>query len=302
MPLSGPNHRQLNHPLLPVGSLLVAATLWGIFWYPLRLFEEAGLHGLWTTLLIYCGTLPMAVYLLRGRIGEISHAPGLLFLLAMSSGWCNMAFILAMLDGNVLRVLLLFYLAPLWTVVLGYLFLGEKPDKQGIMVVNVALIGALVMLWDPSIGMPLPRDNADWLALSAGFFFAVTNVCVRKLQQVSVPVKTVAAWVGSIIVTVIPISVLGYDLTVSGTPVYLALLYGALIMVVMTLAVQFGVTNMPVHRSAVILLFELVVGAVSAWALTHEQITIYEWAGGGLVVAAAYLSARTEVAEEEAIA
>lgn len=307
MPLTRPNHPGLNHlrqnpHLLPVGSLIIAATLWGLFWYPLRLFEDAGLHGLWTTLLMYVGTLPMALYLLRGRLQEFATAPGLLLLLAITSGWCNTSFILAMLDGNVLRVLLLFYLAPLWTVVMGYLFLGEKPDNKAILVVNVAMIGALVMLWDPSIGMPLPRDQADWLALSSGFTFAITNVCVRKLQQVSIPVKTVSAWLGSIVIAATLIGVLGTGLAVSGTPVYLALIYGALVMVVMTMAVQYGVTNMPVYRSAVILLFELVVGAVSSWLLTHEQITIYEWIGGGLVVGAAYLSASREVHEEEASA
>ena len=59
----------------------------------------------------------------------------------------------------------------------------------------------------------------------------------------------------------------------------------------MTLTVQYGVTHMPVHRSAVILLFEVVVGAVSSMLLTDELMTTREWLGGLLVMLAAYLSA-----------
>ena len=71
-----------------------------------------------------------------------------------------------------------------------------------------------------------------------------------------------------------------------------ALLFGLVIMVMMTLTVQYGVTHMPAHRSAVILLFEVVVGAVSAFLLTDEVMTNREWIGGAMVIAAAYFSAR----------
>ena len=81
-------------------------------------------------------------------------------------------------------------------------------------------------------------------------------------------------------------------------PIIDAPLLGAIValacggMVAMTLAVQYGVTHMPVHRSAVILLFEIVVGAVSAQLLTDETLLPREWLGGLLILAAAYLSAR----------
>ena len=61
--------------------------------------------------------------------------------------------------------------------------------------------------------------------------------------------------------------------------------------VVMTLLVQYGVTHMPVHRSGVILLFELVAGALSQQLLTDESLVPREWIGGVLVVAASLLIA-----------
>ena len=49
---------------------------------------------------------------------------------------------------------------------------------------------------------------------------------------------------------------------------------------------------MPVHRSAIILLFEIVVATVSTYLLTIERMSMREWLGGIAVIAAAYLSAR----------
>ena len=67
----------------------------------------------------------------------------------------------------------------------------------------------------------------------------------------------------------------------------------------MTLTVLYGVTHMPVHRSAVILLFELVVGAVSALLLTDEIVLYREWLGGFMIVTAAYMAAHIHAGDQD---
>lgn len=278
----------------PVASLFLAATLWGLFWYPLRRFEAHGLSGLWQSLFIYCGTLVAALPMLRGgRWRELGHHRGALLVLAVASGWCNTAFILAMLAGHVVRVLLLFYLSPVWATLLAVWLLGEHLTRIGVLVLLLAMAGALIMLWTPGMGWPWPREAADWLALSSGFAFALTNVMVRRLQGVSVRAKTVVAWLGVILTAGVLILLRGPALGPVAAPTWLAAFaFGAIVMVIMTVSVQYGVTHMPVHRSAIILLFELVVGAVSAQLLTDETVRLHEWAGGLFIVCAAYLSSR----------
>ena len=117
---------QQHTRLLPVASLLFAATMWGVFWIPLRWLEALGLGGVWVTLLIYTGTLIYAVPLIILHRREITQSPGLLIGIALSSGWCNTSFILALLEGEVVRVILLFYLSPVWATLLARLFLKEK--------------------------------------------------------------------------------------------------------------------------------------------------------------------------------
>jgi len=280
--------------LLPVLSLLLAATLWGIIWYPLRLLETAGLAGLWTTLIIYAAAmLPGLVPLLR-RFGELRRQPLALAVLALAAGWCNVAFILAVLEGTVVRVLLLFYLSPIWAVLLAWLVLGERFAARAGWVFALALTGALIMLWDPAIGLPWPSESGDWLAVSAGFGFAVSNVMVRRVQRVSVQVKTVVSWLGVLAIAAVWLVLAGEAaLPPVDAGTWLgALALGGVGIVIMTLSVQYGVTHMPVHRSAVILLFELVAGAVSSSLLTDEVIHAQEWIGGGLIILAAYWAAR----------
>ena len=290
MPATKPQH------IGAILSLLLAATLWGIFWYPLRWLEQHGLHGLWSTLLLYTGTLPTMLWLMRGRWREFTQAPGMLIAIALASGACNTTFILAILDGNVVRVLLLFYLSPLWATLMGWLFLREQLQRDSVFVLALALIGAVIMLWQPQAGMPWPQERSDWLALFSGFSFALVNVLVRHTQAVSVYSKTAGAWLGVILVAGLLIFLTERAVgEASAATMLTALLFGAVVLVIMTLSVVYGVTHLPVYRSAVILLFEIVAGAVSAQLLTNEVVLLREWLGGGFVILAAYMSAHAHM-------
>jgi drug/metabolite transporter (DMT)-like permease len=158
------------------------------------------------------------------------------------------------------------------------------------------------MLWQPEMGYPWPHGAADWLALSAGISFAILNSLVRFTDRVSIPVKTIVAWLGAIVVSLVLILVSNTGLPdVEFTAIGFAWLIGALIMVIMTFSVVYGVTHMPVHRSSVILLFELVAGAVSSQLLTDEVIQTKEWIGGALVVLAAWLAARRQLQQPDEV-
>ncbi len=288
-----------DNPLLPVLSLLFSATLWGLVWYPLRLLEDQGLTGLWSAMISYGAILVVFSWvLLRDRQSLTANIVPLV-LMGLSAGWCNVAFIMAVLDGNVVRVLLLFYLSPFWAVCLGWFMLDERLDGKSMLVFAVAVTGAVIMLWNEAVGVPWPKDEADWLAVSSGFAFALSNVYVRRTQNVSVLLKSTASWYGVVIVagSWIMLSQAGLP-GVTGGVVLAAVVLGLCGFLVMTLSVLYGVTRMPVHRSAVILLFELVVGAVSALLLTDEVVLLREWIGGAMIVSAAYLAARIHAGDD----
>jgi drug/metabolite transporter (DMT)-like permease len=249
--------------------------------------------GLWTTLLVYSSSLLLGGLVFWRRLSEFSQAPGLLAVIALSNGWLNVAFFLAVIDGHVVRVILLFYLSPLWTTLLGWLVLREYITLWSVATLVVAMTGAMIMLWDTSLGFPWPQHYTDWLGISAGISFSISNVTVRKLQYISVRTKTVSAWLGGSLVAAAWIVIGDVAVPQAGIEVWgWTLVIGTAMIIVMTITVQYGVTHMPVYRSAVILLFELIAAAVSAQWLSDEVIAVKEWIGGGLIMLAGYLSAR----------
>lgn len=280
-------------PSFPVVSLLFGATLWGIVWYPYRLLHQAGLDGAWALVLTYGVSLAAGTALFPGHWRDVSRAPVACLVMAVAIGASNLAYVIGVLEGEVMRVLLLFYLAPLWTVPLAHWLLDERLDAGGAVVMAIALAGACVMLWHPALGAPWPASFADWLGVCAGFFFALGNVMVRKLPQLRDTTKSLAIWAGVIAASFawLPFSASPGEAAMRSAsltweiwvPVGFALL-------VMSLALQYGLTRVPANRAIVILLFELVVAAIASYHLAGERLRLQDWVGGSLIVMASHAS------------
>jgi len=280
-------------PSLPVVSLLVGASLWGVVWYPYRLLGAAGLDGAWSSALTYGLALAVGTAIFLPHWRDVMKAPLACAVMGLAIGWSNLAYVIGVLEGEVMRVLLLFYLAPLWTVPLAHFLLGERLDARGGAVMAIALAGAGVMLWHPQVGVPWPASRAEWLGVVAGFLFALGNVLVRRLAQVSDPGKSLAIWAG---VTVAAVTFLPF----APTPTDAALRAAAatwplwtsvgIALLAMSLALQYGLSRVAANRAIVILLFELVVAAVASYLLTGERLRPQDWAGGLLIVLASLAS------------
>ena len=276
--------------MIPVTALLTGATVWGLIWYPYRALEQAGVGGPLATLLTYAGALALGVIFLRPQL----HLSWLLAAIGLSAGWANVGFTIAVIYGDVMRVVLLFYLAPAWTVLFARLLLGERLTGTGYGLMLFALAGAAVMLWQPQLGWPVPRTSAEWTALSAGAMFALSNVLIRKTAQIAIELKMLAVFLGGIIASAACVLVIGPagDLW---APVFdQSLLLSILVLVIfaVNLAVQYGLTQLSANRAIVIYLFELVVTAIAAWLLAGEVLTLKEWCGGLMIVVAGLLSDR----------
>jgi drug/metabolite transporter (DMT)-like permease len=277
-------------------ALVAGATVWGLVWYPYRALAEAGLPGAPALTVTYVIALVLTAPFVRGW-PRTPAALGALMVLAAITGWSNIGFTLGVIYGDVVRVVLLFYLSPLWTMAFARLLLHERLSGRGYGVVALALAGAGVMLWNPAVGAPLPRDAAEWMGLSAGVAFAASNVLSRRMAQVKGGVRACAIFGGCVVVG-LAVMPWAPAMPTLETPsllwaVVLLCLLGVVIAAV-NLAVQFGLARVPANRAVVLYLFELVVTAASAWWLVGDTMTVQEWIGGGLIVAAGLASDLTQ--------
>ncbi|SFJ90245.1 DMT family transporter [Methylophaga sulfidovorans] len=285
--MTNSNNKQFN---LAVLGILFSSTMWGLIWYPMRLLEQQGLPVVWSTLLMYfAAAIVASVMLLQQKKDFSGHWPLSLWGLAAAAGITNIAFLVALTQGEVMRVMLLFYLSPLWSVLLSRWWLGEKISRLSMLMIIVAMSGTMIMLWHPEIGLPWPNDMADWLALFAGFMFSVNNVLSRKLADVAMEVKTTIVYWGVVMVAGIVLVIQQSSVPDISLNLWIGVMvFGGLCFTAMTIAVLYGLARMPVFRSAILMLSELVVAALSAWWLTSEQMSQTEWLGGALIFIAAY--------------
>ncbi len=278
----------------PPAALLLGTVIWGTIWYPYRLLQEQGLVGTPATFLTYLVTLLIAALFFSRSWRELVTAPRLIVVIALGSGWANYAYVMGTLEGEVMRVLLLFYLAPVWTVPLARWLLNERPTAASYGAVALALIGAITLLWQPGTGWPLIKNSADWYGLTAGFAFALNNVVARRLGDCSIGVKTMASCLGVLTITAVAMVLAGNIADVASlggiNNIGLVLAIGA-VLFCSTIVVYYGVSQMPAVRAIVIMLFELVVGAISSHWLAGESMSAREWIGGTLIVAATLFSA-----------
>ena len=281
---------------LPALALTLNAFTWGVSWWPFRLLAEVGLHPLWATVLIYALAV-LGITLVRPAAWLALARTRTLWVLVLAAGTTNATFNWAVTIGDVVRVVLLFYLMPLWSALLARWLLDEPLTPAAGLRVAMALAGAAIVLWPAEGGLPVPHSLAEWLGVLGGFSFALNNVMLRREAHRPESARALAMFLGGAVVA----GVLALALSVQGTvpwppapaPGWVA---GALAMGVAFLAgnmaLQYGAARLPAHVTAVVMITEVLFASGSAVLLGAGTLTLPLALGGALIVGATLWSAR----------
>ncbi|MDR3095447.1 MAG: DMT family transporter [Paraburkholderia sp.] len=289
---------------LPTLAIMIGASVWGVIWYPLRTLAALGLTG--TAAAAATSTAGcLFVLLLRHRSIATVRWHWVLPMLGLAAGVTNVGFVWGAIHGEVMRVLLLFYLTPAWTAIFAHFILRERLTWAGAALSALSLAGAVLMLWSPKLGMPLPGSPAEWAGLAGGMGFAMSNVLVvktsRVLPQMKPEMRTAvifggAAIFGAAVSRFEPMPVLH-----AGEPlahIVLLVIVLGLLLSSNNMLVQYGLARVPANRASIIMLFEIVVTALSSWLLAGETPGPREWAGGACIVLASLLSSWVHRAQD----
>lgn len=280
---------------LPALVLLFNAFIWGTSWLPFRALREHGSHPLWSTVFVYvCGVALFLVW--RPRVlGELARHPKLAAL-ALAAGLTNICFNWAVTVGDVMRVVLLFYLMPAWSILLAWALLGERPTAGALLRLALALAGVTLVLKKPGMAWPWPESQADWLAIAGGFSFALTGVLLRRWRGTPATARTFAMFLGSAIVSAgVALAAQAAHLA---TPPALANWAGWLpwalgltaALLTGNLALQYGTAHLPAQTASLIMLAEVVFASVSSVALGAAALATGTLAGGAMILSAALLA------------
>ncbi|WP_250492269.1 DMT family transporter [Caballeronia sp. GAWG1-1] len=294
------------HDAGPTLAIMIGASVWGLVWYPMRMLAAMGLSGTAasaSTSAVAC----LFVLLFRHRSIKSLSWHWLLFALGLAAGVTSIGFVWGAIHGQVMRVLLLFYLTPAWTAIFAHFILKERLTCVDAALSLLSLAGAVTMLWSPELGLPLPANLAEWAGLMGGMGFSISNVLVvritRTLPAMKPEMRTAVIFGGAAIVaslvTVFEPMPAPPSAAQLGTVASIVLGLGV-VLAVNNMIVQIGLARVPANRASIIMLFELVVTALSSWLFAHEVPGPREWAGGACIVAACVLSAWVHRQRKEA--
>ena len=286
----------------PVLVLVAASVLWGLTWWPLKQLYRAGVEGLPLILVGYSAVAASTVPLLWRTRTRWWERRRMLLLIAALGGMANVSFACALVYGDVVRVMVLFYLLPLWGVLGGRLFLGEPINRARALAMLLALAGAFLVLGGPNL-FAAPPTLIDLVAVVSGFTFAMNNIAFRASQSLPVSSKVAAMFFGCAFVAglLILAGVQTMPAGVSTTSWCLVVAFGFGILLT-TSGTQYGVNHLEAGRSSIIMILELLSAAVSSAIITARALSALELVGGMLIIGASLLEARAGAEPPPAIA
>ena len=284
----------------PVLALLVNAFVWGVSWWPFRHLQAMGLHPLWATTLIYVLSAAVIVAWRPGALRQLASHPAL-WLIFVASGATNATFNWAVSIGDVVRVVLLFYLMPLWALLLARFILKERLTRSSVVRVVMALAGAALVLShgaaaEGGSGATDAGVLPDVLALLGGFAFALNNVMLKRASAQPDEGRALAMFLGGAVVAGVTAAGLSTTATAgvhwpAVTGIWLLPAFGlALVFMASNLCLQYGAARLSAAATAVVMPCEVLFAALTAvwWggATLHAAVLV----GGALILAAALAS------------
>ncbi|MFK7889829.1 MAG: DMT family transporter [Granulosicoccus sp.] len=284
-------------------AVTLGASMWGLFWIPLRYLDNAGISGLWSIALVtLCAALP-AILLTAYRLELPDFGALDTWLLGTALGLATVLYFIGVLYSDVVRVVFLFYLLPVWTIISARVIYGEKIHGIKLLVIALSLCGLWLLLGArPSI--PLPENPGDWSALAAGFCWGVSLSVLRgERKSASCASAATTLLAACAISTLGALAILHSSsdalLTLpKGDNLRNALLtstaFGMLAIFPSLLGQIWGAKQIPAATAALLTMSEILVATVSATILIGTELNALSLAGGIVIISAVFLDLLTQ--------
>lgn len=272
---------------------MLGAALWGLFWIPLRYLDSAGVHGLWAIALVLCLAAVPALVLsyYNNEIAELTRIEA--WLVGIALGTSIVLYFTAILYSDVVRVIFLFYLLPVWTSLSARVVYGEPISAIKSIAIATALVGVWLLLGGGR-ELPYPKNVGDWAAIASGMCWGISLSLIRGRQHAPPFASTAIALSAGCLFSVLCASVLFYLQSDLGSAlpswnsvenVLLAgMLFSMLAIFPALLSQIWGARRIPAPTAALLTMTEILVATLSASVLIGTELNPIAWAGGMIIV------------------
>ena len=282
-------HRQYP-PRQALLLVFLSSAIWGLLWVPMRYLGSVGLSGLWAVVLFHL--LPAAAMLPFMRslvlIGRDQWGPVLSAGLLMGAGF--VLYSLGLVMASVTKTVVLFYMTPIWSSLLAFVWLVERAGFGRWVAIAGALIGCVLTtaVHEDLAGF----DRLDMLGLLSGVFWAIGSVIIRRYDRLDYRHITFFQYLlGGLIALLAALAFAG---PVPALPIWLVAIPPAFV----ASSVVFLPTALLIFRImqyispglvGILMLSEVFFAALTASLFLGETLAALQWLGAAFIIMTAII-------------
>lgn len=279
-------------PRLATLIVVLTGVLWGFYWLPVRALEGLGLPGALGTVAV---TLAAVLVLAPGVVvrRSLAGADGWAVAAVALGGAAFALYSVAFVYGRVAMIILLYFLTPVWSVMIGRFLLGWPVSPLRLAAIGLGLAGLVVMLAADGT-WPLPEGPGEWMGLVAGLLWSISTTGIRVRPPLAPGASALVFALGALALAVVVVPVMepwppALAVSAPWSAAGIALAAAVLWWVGTILGLLWATARLEPARVGILLMIEVAVGAGSAAWLAGEHLAPLELAGGALVLAAGVL-------------
>lgn len=272
-------------------ALFAGASVWGLYWLPLREMNRIGIDGTWGVVYFNFWPLVILIPLVIWQRGRALERFGPALFIGIMTGVAMGFYSTSIVIAPVIRMTMEFYLTSVWSSIIGVIWLSEKLDWQRAVTVVAGLFGLFLLIAGASDAPEQALGLGDALATISGILWALGAAGMKRWPGAHVFTTSTLQFVFAVLAGailaffMIPGTAPSTQLLIAAFP--MAFAGSALLLLPSILAIFWACRVLFPGRAAILMMSEALVATLSATLLLPEEtMTSLQWTGGAIVLMA----------------
>lgn len=271
--------------------IVVSSCAWGLYWLPLRSIEQSGIVGSWSIVLVNACPLIILVPLIFFNLDKLKKYPKPILFAGIMIGAAFTFYANGLVQTSVIRATLLFYLSPIWSTIIGIIWLNERLTIARVISIIVALIGLILLLYDFRNQETVMLNFGDFSSILSGLFWALGASILKKWSKLPIIPLTAIVYFSttslSILLAIIVYKAPIPSLALIGQNFSTAFIWSVIVLLP-SFCIIFRISQILFPgRVGILMMSEVAVAVISAKILLpEEQMVILQWIGASAILLA----------------
>ena len=271
--------------------IVVSSCAWGLYWLPLRSIEEAGIVGSWSIVFVNACPLLILVPLLLFNLDQLKIYPMPIFFAGFMIGAAFTFYANGLVETSVIRATLLFYLSPIWSTIIGIIWLKERLTIARVISIIIALLGLIFLLYNFDNQENKALNFGDFSSVLSGLFWALGASILKKWSKVPILSLTTVVYFSTSILSIL-LAIIVYEAAIPSFSFimenFVLAFTWSVIVLLPSFCIIFRISQILFPgRVGILMMSEVVVAVISAKIfLPEEQMFVLQWVGAIAILTA----------------